>query len=549
MKKKLLIYMVLFSMVTGCSFSPEPQYEEPEVFQANDNLRLQPLAEEVKESNPVYGGALNISMRTPVTMNPLINTDTTVGDVLKLLFEDIFVLNDEGIPMPNLADSIIFEEDGLSATVHLKEHIYWSDGTKITSDDFVYSFKTLTNADAEALYKDIIKDILSVSKIDASTVKLSFSRPSGGLGYMLLFPLIPMHYYSKISDDSPKDLIPLGNGAYKYQDSETINSMSFSVNDMYFKDSPYIEKVNIMMTSDTQTDYYAFEQNLTNIISADILDFGKYSPSRKTELTEFDTNYYDFIGFNFKNILFEDKKIRQAIAHLIDNEYIIQSIYLNHAYTATSVVIPSSWAYEPEVENYRYDVEMANNLIRQAGFEDKNNDGIVERDMAGMNFNFSVRLLVNEENKERVGIAKLLKKSLEEAGIGVELISCDFETYCQKLLANEFDIFVGGFNLSLKPDFNFAFHSAQIKSGGNYFNYASEELDGYLSAAQNAVTQEAYKKELSNIQKYIASELPCISIAFRKKTLLYSENIKGEKSPAINNIYSNINQWYISPDE
>ncbi|WP_250227498.1 peptide ABC transporter substrate-binding protein [Anaeropeptidivorans aminofermentans] len=549
--KKLTSLILIFSvLLTGCNLIPplEKQSEEPSETIIEATASPTP-SEEVKESpkaSAEHENALNISMRAPVTLNPLMNKDITVDNVLKLIFEPVFSLDESQRPVPNLAEKISFSENGLEATVTLKNNIYWSDGEIFDGNDLIFSVNTLKNADKSVIYKDTVKDILSCELIDSFNVKINLSKPSGGFGYMLLFPAIPEHYYkNKLDNSSVESLNPIGNGLYKFVSYENVKNMQLTASNTTFRQKPLIQKINVLITSDIQTDYYSFEQNILDFISADILNFGKYSPSQKTGLTEYSTSNYDFIGFNFKNLALEDKKMRQAITKLIDVDYIIESVYLGHAYRTYSVISPDSWAYEKDVEKYEYNKQEAKDLISQAGYKDNNADGIMDREIAGVYFDLSFRILVNEENEERVEIANLVSSSLNEAGIATDIIVCDYNTYLEKLRNKEYDIFIGGFNFSLKPDFAFAFHSSQIDVGSNFFSYRSEILDTYLIAAQNAQNEAQYKDALSKIQKHIASELPCISLAFRKKVILYNENIKGGKKPSINNIFSNINEWYV----
>jgi peptide/nickel transport system substrate-binding protein len=260
-------------------------------------------------------------------------------------------------------------------------------------------------------------------------------------------------------------------------------------------------------------------------VSAEIADWGRYRNNQTTSINEYTTTYFDFIGFNFSNTALADKRIRQAVASLVDLDGAIDSIYLSHADKAATPVNPNSWLYESNVASYPLDLDKAQTLISQARFTGE------------------LRILVNQENVERVKVAQMLAQNMEKISMKPLLQELPFEEYMAKLEAKDFDIFVGGFNLSVIPDLTFAFSSSAETD--NMFSYRDDAMNGLLVSAFSAITETAYLKAMSDLQKRIAEELPCVSIAFRRAAMLTDAKVLGPRKPTLDNIYSNINLWYI----
>ncbi len=544
--KSLLIYSFVITLLSGCLRSEDINNEN----ELEENIPTPTQSETVV--TPIEGGVLKLSMRIPKTLNPLLNEDVTVDRILKLIFEPLVVLDEKQKPIPNIAETIEFAPDGLSVLITLKNNITWSDGEPITSNDLIFSLQTIEASSEQSIYKKNIDNISNYSKVDEKTVKISYYKPQGGSAYMLCFPLIPKHYYNKdFKPDSNTNMTPLGNGLYKFDNYKNVREVNLSINEKTFRERPYITNINVVITSNIETDLYAFNESILDVVNTDVTNWGKYRGTKVANIDEYTSSYYDFIGFNFSKSLFQEKKIREAIAHSIDVDELVQNIYLNHAVRAYSPINPSSWLFEPNTVKYDFNLDMAAELLAESGCKDSNENGILDKDFAGVTHELSFKVIVNEENDERVKICNILNENLKKVGIHTEIYVLPFDEYEKALVSGDFDIFVGGFNMSVVPDLTFAFHSAYVSNiiGKNYFLYKSTVMDSLLNQANNSVSEESYKRDLAEVQKYIAEDLPCVSLVFRKSAVLTGIRIKGTKKPVINNIFSNVNQWFIMERE
>ncbi len=527
MKRLLLLICchLLILILSGCFGGYEQNLPE-QIVEAEDE------EEPEKIIIPKNKGTLNLSMRSPKTLNPLLNEDVTVDSILKLVFEPLVTLDETKKPVPNIATEFIVSTDGLNVLITLDKNVKWSDGTSLTADDVIFSINTIKSAPEQSIYKRAAENISTCAKIDEHSLKINYSKPFSGSNYLLVFPVIPKHYYDGEKDAaSEKNMNPLGNGYYKFVTYKNLKHMLLTKNTLSFKGTPYIENVNVIITSNYETDLYAFDQNLTDVISADIDVWSKYRGQKETNITEYDISSLSFVGFNFKNSVLAKKSVRRAIAYGIDYDSIVSDIYLNHATKAKTPVNPVSWLYEEDVLTYAFSIDRAKAEYLKSGTY------VAEED--------KVSILVNEENEARKKIAEVVLQSLTTLSIPAQIEILPFEQYSKRLEEGNFDIFIGSYTLSPIPDFTFMFHSQQADSGTNYFNYKNEEMDKLLELASNATSEVLYKKTMSDVQKLIADELPIISIAFKKTALITDARIYGDKKPLEGNIYRNISEWFL----
>lgn len=521
-------------LITGCN-----QYEEAYI---NDTETIEEAVQ-----NPQHGGTLHISMRSPKTLNPILNEDVSVDNVLKLIFEHLFILNEELRPIPNLAQSAIFSEDGTYAIITLRNDIFWADGTPLTAADLIFTLDTI-RSNPNSIYAEVIENIFSYTQVDPLTVRVNFSNSSKGQGYMFLFPIIPRHYYlGQTNPSSQVNMTPLGNGPFMFESYTVVRELNLVANPRSFR-QPYIQNVNVLITTDIETDFYALQHGIIEVLNANIIDLGRHGGSiSHLNITSTPKNHYDFLGFNFSKPIFQYTIVRQAIAHAIPKQDLIQSVYLSQAISTNSPINPISWLYEEDLYEYELDLNLSRSLMLEAGFIEMDN-GRLGSIVLGEVVPLSLNILVNEENVERVQIANILRQNLENIGININLMVYNMETYIDYIDSRNFDLVLGGFNLSVKPNLSFAFHSSQINRS-NIFSYSSDTMDTLLESIRIAPNEILYKQAIRNLQKYINQELPVISIAFRTSVLLTNSDIKGEIHPSLNNIYQNIHQWFIIEED
>jgi peptide/nickel transport system substrate-binding protein len=502
----------------------------------------------VETPPPGDGGTLHLSMRAPLTLNPLFNEDATVADVLKLLFEPLAVLDEQLKPADNLV-SLNFSSDNTSVTLILRNDAIWNDGAPVTADDIIFSIDTLRTAPEAAIYKHNVDNIGICEKLDDKTVKITFVEVFGGSGYLLNFPIIPRHYYNgEKNPSSAKNMAPLGNGLFIFDAYTPLKSMELRQSPYTFRQPAYIERVEVLVIPDAETELHAFDQGLIDVIPLSMTEWSKHQNVKQTRYGEYDAGLYEFIGFNANNELLRDKRVRQAITLSLDADTLVPSIYLSHAVRTSAPVNPASWVYDASTPVYAYDREAAKVIMEEVlqtetGGEEVSGSESSEETHAAVKP--ILRILTNEENAERIKITEALAEALWELGLEPLLVYMPFEQFSQALSGGDYDLFVGGYRFSLIPDLRFAFHSNSILSGTNILAYRDTTLDRMLSVAFSAATENAYIKSLSDVQRRIAEELPVVSLAFQKSAIITDIRIQGDIRPSADNIFANVNEWYI----
>ncbi|HPT75142.1 MAG TPA: ABC transporter substrate-binding protein [Defluviitaleaceae bacterium] len=538
--KSLMLAFFLILNMTSCTYNEDNNSIDPQETEEEQTVEL---------PEPTKGGEMIISFRMPKTLNPLLNEDYTVDQVLKLVFDTLIDFDESQKPIANLATDWTFSNDGTTITINLRQGVQWHDGDPFTARDVIFSLDVIKNAPSTSPYKKCIENIVSYKAEGDYTVKIFYNQPFSGAVYALYFPVIPAHIYETSSGQALLEKVPVGTGAYKLGEYKVAKELQLEVNPAWFKGEPYIERIKVLVIPDEETELYSFEQGQIDLIGTNAVDWGKYAQSGESRVKEYVTSYYDFIGFNFNKVLFQDKKARKAVAYVIDKQNILENQYLNHGVLTDVPISPTSWLYCDEIEKYNYDIEKAKELLVESGWSDSDNDGVLDKTMNGSKIDFIFNLLVESEDETRKEAAREIIKMLSELGIKVNLEEVSKEEFLIRLQEKNFDAFIGGWKLSPIPDFTFAFHSSQIENGSNFISFRSEQMDSLLEKAFTAVGEENMKMAYDELQKYIADELPYISLYFRNAALITHDRIQGELKPQRDFYIGNIKDWFIYEPE
>jgi peptide/nickel transport system substrate-binding protein len=200
---------------------------------------------------------------------------------------------------------------------------------------------------------------------------------------------------------------------------------------------------------------------------------------------------YSYIGWNQqrngKPTRFADKRVRQAMSYLTDVPRIIKDIFLGYAEPAISPFSNTSKQHDPSLQPYQFNLEKAQALLKEAGYEDRNKDGVLE-DKAGKPFEFKLTYFESNEDTKRMVL--LLKDLYARAGVKMEPLPQEWPVMLEFLNKKDFDAITLGWTSGIETDIFQMFHSSQAKTDGdNTISYKSPELDKLMDQARATVDE------------------------------------------------------------
>lgn len=492
------------------------------------------------EKQTVVSNEIYIPIEKIRTLNPVITKDEDAYFINKLIYESLFSF-DEHLAVNNLlAESYQYLDDGLSLSIQLKKGIEWQDGHALTGEDVKFSIESYLNAAAfgETLYKKNVSNIKGV-KVDSQnplSVTISYHNKDNVSIRNLTFPIIPKHKFANPGavKSQSANFMPVGTGPYKVSEYNDLTHFTLVGNEDYHgKNVPKNKLIFEILPNKKDAINLMAVNNLALTILKDI-DRDTIYANKDLVSASFLSNQVEVLGFNYQKSLLKDRRVRQAISSVIDVKEILEIGYFNNGVLNDSIYFPEYLGTQSTIASP--DIEKARKLLVEAGFIDRDGNGIAENNFKE---ELSINILVNEEDLSRVAAAQIIKNSLDKLPIRSTIVYKDWEGYNTDLAAGNFDLYIGGFQLNETYDLRPFLHSGY----GNLLGYSNQSLDTLLDKMESGLSQEEMKATFTQIQTLLKEEVPYCTLLYKTYGAVASPGLKGGINPYFHHIYNGSHNW------
>ncbi|MES9850760.1 MAG: peptide-binding protein [Candidatus Thiodiazotropha sp. L084R] len=474
------------------------------------------------------------------SLTPFISEDTYASTVQSYILESLLTRNADTLEWEGLlAEEWQVSDDGLTFVFKLREGLQFSDGKPLTADDVAFTFQFIMNpaiqAPRERAYYEKIE---SVEALDQLTVRFQFAEPyfnalslAGGLSVM------PKHFYESYleqpnSYNQSKGLL-LGSGPYRLEDptnwSPDKGIIELQRNPRYWGmvQPPYNRLIWRIIENDSA--------RLTTFRNGEIDTYGSkprefkqlvddQDLAKKAEHWEYMSPVagYSYIGWNQERkgiaTRFADIRVRQAMTYLIDRVRINEEIFLGYADVAISPFSSGSKQHDPDLLPRAYDQTKAMALLKEAGYADRDGDGVLENEK-GEPFAFDLVYFQGNDDTNRMVL--FIKDLLARAGIQLQPKPTEWSVMIDLMKKRDFDSITLGWTSGLETDLYQMFHSSQIADGGNNFTgYSNPQLDKLIDEARATVDEEKRMPLWRDAEKALFRDQPYTFLK-RSKSLVF----------------------------
>jgi peptide/nickel transport system substrate-binding protein len=484
---------------------------------------------------------------------PNLASDAPSHDVGGLIYDGL-IRPDKNINwVPGIAESWSFTPDCLALTFKLRKDVKWHDGHPFTAADVVFTWQTLINPKTPAPFKEKFLQIKEVVAPDPYTVQVTYAQPYGRALETWDEYMLPKHRLEAYVADgklreSPQNRHPIGTGAYRFKEWRSGEKVVLVQNPEYYLGRPYLSRIVYRVIPSQATIFLELKARGVDFSSS--LTAVQYM--RQTEYPAFRRAYakfrypgtaYNFLAFNLKDPRFADRRIRQAFAHAIDKRELVDGVAMGLAREASGPIRPGNWAYTDKVTRYEFDPDNAKRLLEDAGWKDRDGDGVIE-DKDGRPFAFTIR--TNQGNDERKRIAEIIQQRLKDIGVKVEIQAIDWASFIKEFVKpRKFEAIVLGLGFGADPDQYVLWHSSQ--RGPDQMNrtgYANPEVDALLEKGRASCHREERIKSYHRIQEILAEDIPMIFLYVRDALPVVASRVHGP-DPGPAGMLWNLPEWYV----
>ncbi len=453
--------------------------------------------------------------------------------------------------------------DGDRTAYHyeIREEAVWDNGTPITAEDYVFTMKAIkspkTNAASQRSFMECVEDIV----VDPT-------NPKKFTVYCKLYHLaelaigtisiLPAYYYDaqglmsdftikELNDPAQLDRLLLdqriidfaedfnnnynleaekikGAGAYKVTEIVDQQHVKLERKSNWWGDQvdvPYIaaypSKLLFRVLSDDNNAILSLkEQELDVMMSIPEEKFVELQADERVvknfHLKAYDGFAYRYIGINMKSPALTDVRVRKALAHLVDKDYITEDLSNGLATPVNGPVSPLKKHYNENIVTTAFDVNKAASLLEEAGWKDTDGDNVLDKMINGQRVKMTLKMLYPKGKKFYKDVAQILKDEAERVGIDIQLVAAELSIIIKRLKDRDYDLYILAWGQApTLDDFKQIWHTeSDTYEGSNMVGFGNEESDRLIETIRVTIDEQARTALYLRFQELIAEQQPYV---------------------------------------
>jgi len=434
------------------------------------------------------------------SLDPSMTNDNASSRVMKQIYETLINLDADMAPQPSLAERWAFENDAAGnptrLRLFLKRGVRFHNGDELKASDVKF---TLDRAAVSPHIGHITGMIESVTVVNDYEVLISLPYPFAPilnhLGHTAT-SIVSQRAVTELGDRHGQH--PVGTGPMSFVNWVQGDRIELTRWDSYHGTAPRIKDITIRIITDTATRLLELETGgvdlILDLMAADVSRVNSHPDIQMIRAMNLSTNY---IGFNTQKPPFNDVRVRQAVAHALDLDAMVRTVYMGTGAPGTGPINSKVWASAASrLQRFEYNPARARQLLAEAGYPN------------GFNTTFSTN-----DNPQRIDSGEILANMLRQVGINVDVRIIEWGAYLDMTSRGEQDMYMLGWvTVTGDPDYGLhaTFHSDNFGAPGNRSFYSNPVVDRLLDDARKETNLQRREQLYFEAQQIIRDEAPWI---------------------------------------
>ena len=487
------------------------------------------------------------------TLNPLFQQSAYDSIYASLVFDGLTNPSSDYGAQPGLATSWTHSANGLHWDVSLRHGVRWSDGAPFTSQDVVFTYRTMLNPKTAFNQASYIAYIRRVVAVGPYRVHFDLSAPSAGFVTLAMgFSMLPSHILGAIRPDRQAFTDfgerPVGTGPYTLVRWQHDSDVLFARNQHYWGRAPHIPRLDIRIIFNDQAEIDALESGSADMIS----DLGFSQVKRlqreapQIRWLTFAPLYVGVFVVNLRRPGLNDVHVRQALMYAFDRLALTRGFFDGQVSPVNTLVAPGlkRW-FDPNVRRYRYDPARARRILDAAGWK-VGPDGVRRKGSTRLVF----EALVNQGSV--LILDQLLALSADAAAVGIQINTrqIDFASAVARTFKGSYDLLFESFGGSIDPDSTAELSSTQQPPAGeNVMGYDDPRVDRDLRDGIRELDYAKRRAIYNDMQRRLSEDLPMLWLYGRYAAMAYTPRVRIDPRVTLPTPYTwyNINRWKLAP--
>jgi peptide/nickel transport system substrate-binding protein len=494
------------------------------------------LTEYKPDAKPEKGDWLMLLLPAEMPhLNPITSTDAYSEKIVSKVFDSLLDRDPQTQEMkPWIAESFDVSDDKLIYTFHLRKDVKFSDGAPLTGRDVKFTFDRIMDPKVDApQLRSYFVDITSVELADDYTVRFTCSKPYYLHAVMIgSTPIMPEHVYGTGDfNNHPNNRAPIGSGPYVLERWKTGLEIVLARNPHFFagqgQNAPWFDRIVYSIITDENASFLVLNRGDLDCRGLAPEDWVRRANTEhfleRFNRFAFNRPAYTYLGWNLRKPQLSDRRVRTALAMLMNREAVRDDIYKGFATIMTTGFMPGAPEFNDKIQPLPFDPARAVAMLDEAGWKDSDSDGL--RDREGVPLRFEV-LTVNQ-NPLGEQILTLYKEELARTGIELVIRPLEWASLLDRVDKRDFDAVLMGWQMTPDPDPYQIWHSSQADKGSNYVGFGNAESDQLIDRARVSFDSDERIRLYQCFQEIIHEEQPYLFLLAPKALLAVNKRIEG----------------------
>ena len=480
----------------------------------------------------------------PETIDPALNSAVDGGNMLLHSFECLLAVDQNGQLAPGQAESWETSEDGLTWTFHLRDGLKWSDGSDLTANDFVYSWKRVCDPMVAAPYAETVLsmvegydkaiegdlDALQVAATDNNTLVVTLSAPCSYFGSLAAFATLSPVQQATVEANgdawATKAETYISNGPFYVSDWVPGSYIMMTKNPYYWNaDAIKLDGIKWNLIEDSNAAYSAYQTGEVLMI--------KDGPTEEIPSLKENADFYVdpiigtyYLSMNIDREPFNNADVRKALSLAIDRDYVANTL-MQGTYSPAGNFMGPGWIDTDgkqfkdnanggkeyiDTTNYEADLEEAKQLLADAGYP--NGEGFP-----------TITYSTNDAGYHKV-VAEYLQQAWAELGIDLQVDIVEWASFTPMRRNGDYDVARNGWVGDYSDPSNMLdlFYSTNGNNDGKFNN---ADYDAAMELSRTTLDAAERSTALHNAEDILMEEAGCIPVAYYNDFWLQSDKITG----------------------
>jgi peptide/nickel transport system substrate-binding protein len=494
---------------------------------------------------PAYGGTVTVHIEAlPPSLNCALLNSTYARSMLHELHATLLRRDwEQWSFVPELAEDFELDDGGKGITFRLRAGVTWHDGHPFDVEDVLFSWRIARNPAVRCDWvRGYLTKIVAAEVLDARRVRFTFAEPYFNARALFVdnFCILPRHLYDLRDPAHPRHDPAASDEACAKEINENVHNTQWvglgpyrltryspqgveaERYDGFFEPAQggYLDRIVWRYIASDEASFQALlngELDFSMRISSEQY-FGAATDqaafTRRFTKGYFYLGAFNYVPWNMRRPQLADLRVRKALAHAMDLEAYVQNVAHGLAKLPTGPQCYFGPSYEHGVQRLAYDPARAEELLAEAGWYDRDGDGVVDKDGRAL----EIEILIQGGNVSAEGFARLFQESLGRVGVRLEITPLDSATYFERIRVRDFDAGMAGWSVDVtENDPAQLWHSRSAEPGGsNHAGVIDAKVDAWIERGQReldderrwALWRELHRYLYEEVQPYFYREAP-----------------------------------------